>query len=242
MKAAIIIPARFASTRLPGKPLADLCGKPLIQHVVERASGAKKAMKVIVATDDDRIAAAVRGFGGEVAMTRADHRSGSERAAEVAATIDADIIVNLQGDEPEIDPEHIDYLIGIQADHGAFATTLACKFPSNIDVADRSAVKAIPGDPLSGGIWTAKYFTRGAPSTTDFNVAPYFLHVGIYAFSRSSLQKFASAPEGALEKSESLEQLRILEMGEKIVLGEVDAAVPGIDTPADLEAARARNC
>lgn len=244
MNAAIIIPARFASTRLPGKPLLAETGKPLIQHVYEQAKKAKRAAAVIVATDDQRIFDVVRGFGGEALMTAADHDSGSARAAEAAAGIDAEIIVNLQGDEPEIDPAHVDRLIEIQASEQTFASTLACRFPADAKSGpgspdDPSAVKVILGSAGSSSARRALYFTRSlCPYPRDYSgriAAPeaYFLHIGVYAFSQASLKAFADAPPGVLEQTERLEQLRILEMGEPIAVGVVGSAASGIDTPED---------
>jgi len=245
--AAIIIPARYASTRLPGKPLLAETGKPLIQHVYEQAAKARAATRVIVATDDERIASAVSAFGGEAVMTSPDHRSGTARVAEAAARLDADIVVNLQGDEPEIDHRDLDVLIGIQRREGLFASTLACRFPHGATGGagspdDPSAVKVILGDALAPGVRRARYFTRRlCPYPRDRGgaiAAPerYFLHVGVYAFSRRSLSVFSAAPCGALEAAEQLEQLRILEMGEAIAVGEVRVAAPGVDTPEDYAA------
>lgn len=244
MKAAIIIPARYASTRLPGKPLLAETGMPLIRHVYERASEAKEADRVIVATDDNRIFDAVRAFGGDAVMTDASHGSGGARAAEAAEKIDADIIVNLQGDEPEIDPVHIDLLIDIQMRLAPFASTLACRFPARArsgagSPEDPAAVKALLAEELAPGVRRALYFTRHIcpwPRNEDGSIASpsdYFLHVGVYAFSKKSLGRFAKAPAGALEAAERLEQLRILEMGERIAAGVVDRAAPGVDTPED---------
>ncbi len=246
MKAAIIIPARYASTRLPGKPLLAKTGKPLIQHVYEQAQRSKRASDVIVATDDRRIMDAVAGFGGNAVMTAASHSSGSARVAEASINIDADIVVNLQGDEPEIDPAHLDRLIEMQAGLLPFASTLACRFSSHATAGpgspdDQSAVKAILGAPLAPDVFEAIYFTRNIcpwPRAADGKIAApsgYFLHVGIYAFSKRSLELFASASEGALEHAERLEQLRILEMGEKIAVGLVDNASPGVDTREDYD-------
>lgn len=249
MKAAIIIPARYASTRLPGKMLLEAGGKPLIQHTYERARGSRLADKVVIATDDARILAAARAFGAECVMTDPAHRSGSERAAEVARALDAEIIVNVQGDEPELDPAHLDRLIALQAALSPFASTLACPFPESLAPEDPAAVKAVLGrrlDPsraIYGPVHEALYFTRalapfprdGAPARED-----YRLHIGVYAFRRDALQAFASAPESALERIERLEQLRILEMGERILVGIVPAAAPGVDTPADFAAFRMR--
>ena len=247
MRAAIVIPARYASTRLPGKPLLAETGKPLIQHVYEQAAKARRASRVVVATDDARIVGAVSAFGGEAVMTSPDHQSGTVRVAEAAAGLDADIIVNLQGDEPEVDPGDLDALIDIHARTGLFASTLACRFPQSAvggpgSPDDPSAVKVIMGETLAPGIARARYFTRhlcAYPRREDGAIAAperYYLHVGVYAFSRESLAAFAAAPCGALEAAERLEQLRILEMGEAIAVGAVAAAPPGVDTPEDYAA------
>ncbi len=247
MKAAIIIPARYASTRLPGKPLLARTGKTLIQHVYERAAQASAAQHVVVATDDVRIFDAVKSFGGAAVMTRADHDSGSGRVAEAARDLDSDIIVNLQGDEPEIEPAYIDRLISLQAQTGAFASTLACRFPSGAKSGpgspdDPAAVKVILGEAIGDNARWARYFTRalgvwprdeGGRITSS---ADFFLHLGVYAFSKASLAEFASAPPGALEQIERLEQLRILERGGRISVGLVKQAAPGIDTPEDYDA------
>lgn len=247
MKAAIIIPARYASTRLPGKPLLAETGKPLIQHTYEQAKKSQRASHVIVATDDARIFDAVRGFGGEAVMTAGTHETGSARVAEAAVTANAEIIVNLQGDEPEIDPGDLDRLIDLQAEGRGFASTLACRFPADAargtgSPDDPSAVKVILGKPLDADAFEAVYFTRGiCPFPRDnrgliASPQKYFLHVGVYAFSKTSLEAFAKAPPGALERAERLEQLRILEMGEAIAVGIISKAVPGIDTPEDYQA------
>ena len=247
MKAAIIIPARYASTRLPGKPLLTRTGKPLIQHVYENALRVKKAASVTVATDDQRIFDAVTGFGGKVVMTSAAHETGSARIAEAASGIDADIIVNLQGDEPEIEPHHIERLITLQQDAGAYASTLACPFPADATAGpgspeDPSAVKAILGATINEDAYWARYFTRHQAvwprDAAGLIETPqeYYLHIGVYAFSKASLMDFAAAPAGALEKIERLEQLRILERGGKIAIGLIPRAAPGIDTPEDYEA------
>lgn len=244
MRAAIIIPARFASTRLPGKPLLDKTGKPLVQHTYEQAVRSK-ADKVIIATDDERIATAARAFGADVALTDEKHESGTMRVAEVARDLDADIIVNLQGDEPDVDPDHLDMVIAAQKTSGAFASTLACPFPSNAvsgpgSPEDPSAVKAILSAPEeSNGLRDALFFLRDLaawPKTPNGAIAHpshFFLHIGVYAFSTESLQRFTVTPPGILERSARLEQLRILEAGERIAVSLVDSAAPGIDTPDD---------
>lgn len=248
MKAVVIIPARYASTRLPGKLLLEAGGKPILQHTYERARRAGGVSDVVIAADDERIMAAARAFGAVAVMTSPTHQSGSERVAEAARRLDADIIVNLQGDEPEIDPANIERLIAAQAAFAPFASTLACPFPDDARLDDPSAVKAIFGKPLDEagpgrGTYEALYFTRalaphrrsGPPARSD-----YFLHIGIYAFRRDSLQAFAAAPCGRLEAIEQLEQLRILEMGEPMTVSLVDRAAPGVDTPEDLDALRKR--
>lgn len=244
MKAAIVIPARYASTRLPGKPLLAETGKPLIRHVYERAGESKKAAQIVVATDDERIFNAVHAFGGDAVMTSAAHTSGSARVAEAALSLDADVIVNLQGDEPEVDAAHIDRLIDIQARLSPFASTLACPFSDDArsgpgSPEDAAAVKSILGEEIEQGVFKARYFTRNIcpwPRRSDHSItspSDYFLHIGVYAFSKESLDEFAAAPAGALEAAERLEQLRILEMGKLIAVGLVDRAAPGIDTPED---------
>jgi len=257
MKAAIIIPARFAATRLPGKLLLAQTGKPLIQHTYEQAKKSNHATAVIVATDDQRIYDVVTAFGGTAVMTAPSHETGSARIAEAAAHIQADIIINLQGDEPELDPAHIDKLIESQARSNCFASTLACPFPANAvkgpgSPDDGSAVKVILGAKLGPDVHEAAFFTRSiCPYPRDAagliaNPQNYFLHIGIYAFTPQSLRAFSKAPPAALEQSQRLEQLRILEMGEKIAVRVVSAGAPGIDTPDDYrkfvarELARAR--
>ncbi|MEM9619268.1 MAG: 3-deoxy-manno-octulosonate cytidylyltransferase [Pseudomonadota bacterium] len=247
MKAAVIIPARYASTRLPGKPLLAETGKPLIQHTYEQAMRAETTSEVIVATDDPRIADAVAGFGGRAVITRSSHETGSARVAEASAAVDADIIVNLQGDEPEIEPAHIDKLVGIASDLDCFAATLACPFAKHANAGpgspeDPAAVKAILGDVLWEGVRRGRYFTRSlCPYPRDASgaiVTPeqYYLHIGVYAFARDNLMRFSAWEAGALESAERLEQLRILEKGETIAVGLVNAAPAGIDTPEDYQA------
>ncbi len=243
MKAAVIIPARLASTRLPQKMLLEAAGKPLIQHTYERARAARRAAVVIVATDDARIKAAVEAAGGVAVMTDPAHSSGSARAAEAALGLDADIVVNVQGDEPELDPALIDRLIEAQARLKPFASTLACPFPAGARPEDPNAVKAILGRKIEEGAYDALYFTRAlAPFPRDGAADPsaFHLHLGVYAYRRDSLQAFAAAGEGRLERIERLEQLRILEMGERIVALLAPSAAPGIDTAADFAAFKAR--
>lgn len=260
MKAMIVIPARYASSRLPGKPLLVAGGKPLIQHTYEKAA-ASTAGRVIVATDDERILTAVRNFGGEAVMTSASHETGTARVAEAAEKIAADgevadIIVNMQGDEPETDPAHLDALISVHraalaSNRPAFVSTLVCPFaPEPVDGTgspqDPSCVKALLGHPRADGGCDALYFSRAlAPYPRDeggrvSDPTAYYLHIGVYAFSGASLKAYDGLPAGRLEAIEKLEQLRILEAGERIAAAIVPQAAPGIDTPADFEAFKKR--
>lgn len=237
MKAAIIIPARLQSTRLARKLLLDLAGKSVLNRTFEQALKAMRADSIAIATDAEEIFDAARSFGARAIMTRSDHQSGTERIAEAARSIDADIFVNIQGDEPEIDPHQIDALIETQITANRFASTLACPFPADIDPAYPAAVKATPGKEIDRDlkIFEAKDFSRIPPAER-----PLFLHVGAYAYSRESLERFVAASRGLRERAESLEQLRILEMGETIAIRIVDHATRGIDTQQDLDAARQR--
>lgn len=237
MSTAIIIPARYASSRLPGKPLLRDTGKFLVEHVYEQASQAN-ADEVIVATDDDRIAKAVRSFGGRVAMTRADHPSGTDRVAEVARTLTADLIINLQGDEPLLDPADLDLLSDLlKNDPGADMATLAVPLTSLDQYHDPNCVKLV-----RAGSGRALYFSRspipmvrgGAP---DFQAKPpmFFQHLGLYAYRRDFLLYLAEQPPDPLEELEKLEQLRVLALGRNIQVGVVAHAGRGVDTPEDYQ-------
>ena len=238
MKTAIVIPARLASTRLPRKLLLDLCGKTVIERTFEQAKKARLASEVVIAADAGEIAVAAREFGARVIMTSAHHQSGTERIAEAASSIDADLIVNIQGDEPEIDPAHIDALIDAHQRAGRFASTLACPFPAHIDPSYPAAVKAVLGKRIADNIYDAEDFSRSPPA--DAPRSDIFLHVGAYAYARECLMRFVAAPRGVREAAESLEQLRIFEMGEKIAVRVVEHAARGIDTEHDIAAARQR--
>lgn len=234
MRVAIVIPARFASTRLPGKPLLRETGKYLIQHVYERACEAACAGDVVVATDDDRIFAAVRGFGGRAAMTRADHVSGTDRVAEVAAGLAADVLINVQGDEPQLDPAAIDLLAGLMGD-GADMATLAVPIADPEAYRNPNVVKVVCDDR-----GRALYFSRSPipmvrDAEPDFAARParFLQHLGVYAYRRDFLLKIAGAPPHPLELSEKLEQLRVLGTGGRINVGQVPHAHRGVDTPAD---------
>ncbi|MCK4626913.1 MAG: 3-deoxy-manno-octulosonate cytidylyltransferase [Phycisphaerae bacterium] len=242
MKVVAIIPARYGSTRLPGKPLLDKTGKPLIQHVVEAVRQVGSIEAVYVATDDERIAEAVRRFGGEAIMTRSDHASGTDRLAEAAEKLnltDDDIIVNVQGDEPEIKPDYIDRLVSLLTDSGAPMATLAA--PLNADTAEKpDNVKVVLASDGS-----AMYFSRAKipydrdglrRAQSSRGGAEYLLHLGIYAYRKKFLLEFASMPPMPAEQAEKLEQLRALENGHRIVVAVVASATPGIDTMDDYEA------
>jgi 3-deoxy-manno-octulosonate cytidylyltransferase (CMP-KDO synthetase) len=237
MKTAIVIPARYASSRLPGKPLLKETGKFLIQHVYEQAcqSGAHD---VIVATDDDRIFREVVAFGGRAVMTRADHPSGTDRIAEAAKKLDADVIVNLQGDEPLIEPAVIDLLPDLlKQDPAADVATLAAPITSLEQWRDPNCVKVV-----RDSCGRALYFSRSPiPHVRDgqpdfLRQPPLFLqHLGLYAYRRAFLLKLATLRPEPLEEVEKLEQLRVLAIGRCIQVGIVEHAGRGVDTPADYQ-------
>jgi 3-deoxy-manno-octulosonate cytidylyltransferase (CMP-KDO synthetase) len=237
MRVDIVIPARYASSRLPGKPLLKSTGKFLIQHVYERALQAKFAHNVLIATDDPRIQAAVASFGGQCVMTRRDHVSGTDRIAEVARNLDGDVIINLQGDEPEIDPGHLDLLPDLLLRNpAASVATLATPIADAETWRSPNCVKVVCDDNGS-----ALYFSRSPipylrDGLPDFRGPPRFLqHVGLYAYRRDFLLELASQPPGALELTEKLEQLRVLAMGQAIQVGIVAHAGRGVDTMEDYE-------
>ncbi len=234
MRTVAIIPARYASTRLPGKPLLAETGKCLIQHVVESASAAERVEAVYVATDDERIAEAVRAFGGSAIMTRADHPTGTDRLAEAAGALDLaddDIVVNVQGDEPEIDPGDIDRLVALLIDSGAPMATLAAPL-SPAEAENPNNVKVV----LAADS-TALYFSRSKiPFDRDGSRGDGLLHLGIYAYRKRFLAEFVAMPPGELEQIEKLEQLRALQGGHRIAVAVVASSAPGIDTPEDYAA------
>jgi 3-deoxy-manno-octulosonate cytidylyltransferase (CMP-KDO synthetase) len=237
MRVVIVIPARFASTRLPGKPLIDILGKPMIQHVYERAKLVSGVAAVIVATDDERVAAAVRAFGGEAAMTSVSHVSGTDRIAEMLPAVAADLFVNLQGDEPLIRPADIETLIaGMHGDPHVQVGTL-CHCISAHEAIDPNTVKTVLG--TSGD---ALYFSRAAiPHARDGapGQGPVFMkHIGIYAYRRELLAGYAGIKPSMLEETEKLEQLRLLSAGIRIRVWQVEPTGPGVDTPACLEEVR----
>ena len=235
MSAIAIIPARYGSTRLPGKPLLAETGEPLIRHVVEAVRGAKRIDRVVVATDDRRILDAVVGFGGEAIMTSADHRCGTDRIAEAAEILNLpedEIVVNVQGDEPEIPPACVDRLVELIAGSDAPMATLASPLPAE-QAQDPNKVKVVL-DSRS----LALYFSRAAiPHDRDKTAdVRYLLHVGVYAYRVGFLRRFAAAAPTPLEQAEKLEQLRALENGWAIAVAVVDYHGAGIDTPEDYKA------
>jgi 3-deoxy-manno-octulosonate cytidylyltransferase (CMP-KDO synthetase) len=236
MNTVAVIPARYASTRLPGKPLISIGGKTMIERVWERARQAKLVSKVIVATDDERIASAVRAFGGEVALTRADHRSGTERVAEVAAThAEAEILVNVQGDMPLIDPAAIDAAIeALREDESVSMATLAVPISNAAEIMDPNVVKTVVD--FDGN---ALYFSRAPiPWVRDRGGpvhAKHLKHLGLYVFRREALLEFATFPQGDLERIEQLEQLRWLENGNRIRVAEIEQESVEVDTPEDVK-------
>lgn len=236
-----IIPSRYASTRLPAKPLVDLCGKPMVQHVVERARQARLVDRVIVATDHEAIASAVRAFGGEVVMTAPELPSGSDRIAAVAKTLSADLIVNVQGDEPLIAPEMIDQAIApLLDDPAVLSGTIVRPIDAAADVHNPNIVKAVLDQQ-----GFALYFSR-SPIPHLRDVPPeswhlrhrYYKHFGLYVYRRAFLLEYASWPATPLEISEKLEQLRILERGYRMRVAVTEHDSIPVDTASDAERVR----
>lgn len=227
-----VIPARYASTRFPGKPLAILAGKPLIQHVWERASQSKYLSRLVVATDDARIESAALAFGAQVAMTRCDHLSGTDRAAEVAESTDANIIVNIQGDEPLIDPDAIDAaILTLLDDAQCQMASLKRRITDDSEIQNPNVVKVV-----TGGNGDALYFSRSPIPFQRGPSAGYFKHIGLYIYRRKLLLAYSTLPVGPLEQAEKLEQLRALENGIAIRVAETGYDTIGVDTPEDLAA------
>lgn len=232
MRAVAVIPARYASTRLPGKPLLDICGKPLIQHVWETVSRARGLDEVVVATDDARIAHAVQAFGGKVCMTSPDCRSGSDRVREVAASLAADVYVNVQGDEPLLEASAIERLRDVFTEDASVQVATLCSRISEEQARSPHQVKVIRDH-----AGNALYFSRAPlPFVRESGESTEFLgHVGIYAYRADALRGFASLPFSPLEQAEKLEQLRFLQAGIAIRVLEVPPMGAGVDTPEDLE-------
>lgn len=233
----VVIPARFASTRLPGKPLRLIGGVPMIVRVWRQASKMETATRIVVATDDQRIADAIHDAGGEAMMTRADHPSGTDRIAEVASRIDAEIVVNVQGDEPFLDPTAVDAAVrGLVSRPTAMVSTLVTPIAPD-EAADPNVTKAVMA--MNG---LALYFSKAPiPHDRDGDSPdrPLYKHLGVYVFRRDYLLRFASMAPTPLERCEKLEQLRILENGDKILCIETSANSLGVDSEDDLRRAEA---
>ena len=230
-----VIPARYASTRFPGKPLAVIGGRPMIQHVVERVRQSKTVSRVVVATDDERIRSAVQGFGGEAVITRSDHRCGTDRVAEVSAHIPAEIYVNVQGDEPLISPDTIDVVVTAMLDDPAVQIATPCiEIAEPKDVMDPNIVKVVLD--FDGN---ALYFSRAPiPWVRDAAsgiAVSHWKHLGLYAFRHSALVEYPTLPPGQLEPIEQLEQLRWIENGFRIRVVETVHDAVSVDVPADAE-------
>jgi 3-deoxy-manno-octulosonate cytidylyltransferase (CMP-KDO synthetase) len=236
LAATVVIPARLGSTRFPAKILASETGKPLVQHVVDQVRRCSRVREVLVATDDERVVKALAAFGTKCVMTSPQHQSGTDRIAEVARGLTErdgqnQILVNVQGDEPEIEPETVDALVAVMESGNADMATVATPFPPGADPADPNLVKVVFG--VDG---RALYFSRSPvpfhrDGTTD-NSAAYYLHLGMYAYRRRFLLEFAGWPQTPLERAEKLEQLRALERGRSIKVITTSRAAHGIDTSA----------
>lgn len=235
MSIIAVIPSRYASTRLPGKPLVDICGKPMVQHVYERVRRVSLFDEVLVATDDERIMNAVAAFGGAACMTSPDCPSGSDRLIEVAKSHPADVYVNVQGDEPLVEPSSIEKLARAMLEDPSLQMGTLC-YPVTAEQAQNpnlvKVVRARNGNAL--------YFSRSPiPFPRSGGIAPqYFGHLGMYAYRRDFLMNFGNLPYSPLENTEKLEQLRVLQAGIAIRVLEVEAMGPGVDTPEDLEEVR----
>jgi 3-deoxy-manno-octulosonate cytidylyltransferase (CMP-KDO synthetase) len=237
-RSIILIPARLKATRLPDKPLADIHGQPMIVHVWHRAMAAGIG-RVVVATDSDAIEAAIRAAGGEAVMTRPDHASGSDRIYEALNTVDpegeVDIVVNLQGDLPTLDPSLVRTCIAPLSARGPDIATLAAEITDEEERHNPNVVKIVGSALRDPGRLRALYFTRAAAPHGE---GPLYHHIGIYAYRRNALERFVALPPSGLELREKLEQLRALEDGMRIDVSIVDTIPLGVDTPADLDRAR----
>jgi 3-deoxy-manno-octulosonate cytidylyltransferase (CMP-KDO synthetase) len=234
-KVVVVIPARYGSTRLPGKPLVSLNGQPMVQRVYARAKLARRVDRVIVATDDERIVQAVTSFGGEARMTRTDHRTGTERVAEVAAHVKGEIFVNVQGDEPLLDPAAVDSAVAaLLEEPEAAVATVATPIKTPGDIMDPNVVKVVLDFDDN-----ALYFSRAPiPWVRDTGgtiQVRHLKHLGLYAFQREALLEYPTLPQGELERIEQLEQLRWMENGTKIRVAEVAHDAVSVDAPEDVD-------
>lgn len=241
-RAVAIIPARYGSSRLPAKPLADICGKPMIQRVYERASQAKRIARVIVATDDERISRVVEAFGGTAVMTSPDLQSGTDRIAAAARSLhDADIVLNVQGDEPLIAPEMIDEGVAVVAESDALVGTLVQRLESQDELFNPNIVKAVL-DNAGNCLYFSRSpipFGRDRDQKDWLRDTMYYKHVGLYVFRREFLLQYANFAQTPLEQAEKLEQLRILEHGYRIRAAVTTYSSMPVDTEADLNNVRA---
>jgi 3-deoxy-manno-octulosonate cytidylyltransferase (CMP-KDO synthetase) len=238
-----VIPARFASSRFPGKSLATIAGKPMLQHVYERASQARYLSKLIVATDDERIYKAARSFGAAAVMTRTDHLSGTDRVAEAASGDHASVIVNIQGDEPLIDPAAIDAAtLALLDDPDVPMATLMKAIEDRREIDDPNVVKVVTnlaGDAIYFSRWAIPYerqgpYEREGPFAREGG-SVHYKHLGLYVYRREFLLAYSGLPVGPLERMERLEQLRALENGHRVRVVETEYESLGVDTPEDLE-------
>lgn len=239
MKVLAVIPARFAATRLPGKPLADIHGKPMIQWVYERAKASKAVDRVVVATDDERIAEAVRAFGGEVVMTASEIPSGTDRVAAVAEQIDADVYVNIQGDEPLMATEAVTEAVSLITSGRFQMGTVMTPLNDPADLANVAVVKVV-ADAYDRSIYFSRYpipYSRG-PAPEMGGTFACRRHVGLYSYTKECLFRIRALPQSPLEKGEMLEQLRAMEEGIAIGIKEVNFVSIGVDTPEELEKVR----
>jgi 3-deoxy-manno-octulosonate cytidylyltransferase (CMP-KDO synthetase) len=240
MRCIGIIPARYASSRFPGKPLIDLNGKTMIQRVYEGALKSELLSEVIVATDDDRIFAEVERFGGKVMMTSEDHRTGTDRCGEVASQIEAEVVINIQGDEPLIDYRQLDQLLEAFKDENVQIATLGIADVSEEDKANPNRIKLVLNHQND-----ALYFSRSSvpnehhSKPEDRESFPFFRHIGVYAYRRDTLLELVKLAPTKLEKIESLEQLRWMYYGYSIRVVETDIETPNIDVPEDVEKVKA---
>ena len=238
MSILVLIPARMAATRLPGKPLADICGRPMIAHVADRAAQSGVG-RVVIATDSSEIREAAQACGHEAVMTGAHHQSGSDRVFEALQALDPDgrveAVVNLQGDLPTIEPRLIGAAAALLDDPAVDIGTLGAEIVRDEEKTNPNVVKIV-GSPLGRDRLRALYFTRAA---APWGEGPLYHHIGIYAWRRAALARFVALPPSALETREKLEQLRALEAGMRIDAAIVDTVPLGVDTPQDLERARA---
>jgi 3-deoxy-manno-octulosonate cytidylyltransferase (CMP-KDO synthetase) len=238
MRVVGVIPSRWGSTRLPGKSLLPLCGKPLVQHVVERARGCRSLDDLLVATDDQRIVDVVASFGGKAVMTRADHPSGTDRIAEAVAGMDGDIVVNIQGDEPLLDAALVDRLVEEMKQGIWEMGTAAAPIREHAVLTDPSVVKVVFGENRQ-----ALYFSRSVIPynrdgdirlRTDAGEPVYWRHIGLYAYRRTFLMQMVAVKPCMLEQTEKLEQLRALYMGCRMLVVPTEKGSVGVDTPADV--------